>query len=490
MAKLRRIVVDETERQHNGKRPERKEPTLLRTVLIYGCLFGALIAHAETFEYTVTVSHDLARLDVKARFPASVAPVTSRSRNAADLVQDVEDCERGVPLDVDGRRIDVGKDIRCLSYSVDLDRAADIEDGVRLLPVNDWMWRPRLGGNDEVIVAFALPDGIGVSVPWQPVPGRRDTYRLRSSPQSGTGLALFGEFTEETADVGNADIRIVVVPYRGRSAGPEVIDWTRQTARHVTLAYGRFPSPDARVLVFPASSRRGDSAVQFGRVVRDGGETVELLVDPAGPEEQFLGDWTATHEFAHLLLPFIDRDERWISEGFAQYYQNVLLARAGRYTQLHAWQKINDGLRRGATSAPGLSPNEAAGGGERNARMKIYWSGAALFLIADVELRRRYNGSVTLDTVLERFQACCLPSRRAWSGRELFEAFDSLVDEPLFVELHRRYADSAGFPPFRPLLDQLGIRPDTAGIAFDDSSELAEIRAAITARRYTGEPGR
>ena len=169
------------------------------------------------------------------------------------------------------------------------------------------------------------------------------------------------------------------------------------------------------------------------------------------------------------------RSQRWISEGFAQYYQNVLLARAGQYTQEEAWQKIRSGLEQGRDSSPGLSPNQAAAGGERNSRMKIYWSGAALALLADIELRRRSNGVESLDLVLDRLQACCLPSRRTWSGRELFEQLDALIDEPLFVELYERHANTRGFPDFEEHLA---------------SPEFAEIRAAITAQRYTGEPGR
>ena len=133
--------------------------------------------------------------------------------------------------------------------------------------------------------------------------------------------------------------------------------------------------------------------MQFGRVVRDGGETVELLVDPRGSKEDFLGDWTATHEFSHLMLPYVASDQRWVSEGFAQYYQNVLLARAGRPTPEEAWQKIRSGLEQGRRSSPSLSPNQAAEEGIRTSRMKIYWSGAALALIADIELRRRSNGA-------------------------------------------------------------------------------------------------
>ena len=469
---------------------------MLRTVLIYTSLLAAADATARTVEYTVTLTEDLGRADVEARFPAGIAGITARHRGAKNYLLEAIDCGTGEAVAVSAGTMRFGDATTCLSYSVDLRKARDaarqyatLPPGTVLLPVDVWFWRPRLGQDDEIRVAFELPAGIRASVPWQPVEGATDVYRVRSSPASGTALSLFGAFEQQTVTVAGSELRIAAISSARRPVTPDVVEWTRKTAEHVTLAYGRFPNPDARVLLFPVANWRSDSAVPFGRVIRSDGETVELLVDPRKSEEEFLGAWTATHEFSHLLLPYINRDERWISEGFAQYYQNVLLARAGRYSEADAWQKIVAGLERGEEAVPALSPNAAASSDERGTRMKIYWSGAALFLMADVELRRRSQGAVSLDTVLDRFQSCCLPSRRSWTGRELFETFDLLIDDHVFVTLHERYADTQGFPPFRPLLGQLGIVAAGGATRFDDTAELADIRAAITARRYTGSPG-
>jgi hypothetical protein len=458
------------------------------------CAFSAPISVAETYEYTVSLDDELSRATVRARFPGGVSRVSARHRGADAYLLDAADCDSGKPLASSRRSLQIDGTLSCLTYSVDL-RAANTSGGSAnpradflLLPVDSWLWRPRLGGADVVIVAFELGTGMAVSVPWEPVADTANTFRLTASPQSGTGLSLFGRLEERTFGIAGADLRIAVVPRTGFEIQPDLLNWTRKTAEHVTLAYGRFPNPTPRVLLFPTTNPRSDSAIPFGRVVRDGGETIELLVDPRAPEDRFVSDWTATHEFAHLMLPYIKRDERWISEGFAGYYQNVLLARAGRYSEQEAWQKLADGLERGRGSVPSLSPNQAASEGEQGSRMKIYWSGAALFLMADVELRRRSGGAVSLDTVLDRFQACCLPSSRAWTGQELFAMFDSLVDEPVFLDLYRQHANTAGFPPFRPLLDQLGARVDSGKLALDDNAELADIRAAITEQRYTDLP--
>jgi hypothetical protein len=221
-------------------------------------------------------------------------------------------------------------------------------------------------------------------------------------------------------------------------------------------------------------------AVPYGRVIRDGGESVEMYVDRRQSLDTLLRDWTATHEFSHLLLPYVEQRHRWVSEGFAQYYQNVLLARSGAYDRQKAWQELYEGFERGRRSRPELSPNEATAGNHREARMKTYWSGAALALMADVALREQSGGSETLDDVMNRLQACCLPSERVWSGTELFETLDSLASTPVFMSLYRRYADTAGFPDTRPLFARLGLTIAGNEVRLQKSGELAHIRSAIT----------
>jgi len=211
--------------------------------------------------------------------------------------------------------------------------------------------------------------------------------------------------------------------------------WIRESATQIALAYGRFPIPAPRVVIVPSES------------------------SPWGDD-----DWTATHEFSHLLLPLISWRQKWIAEGFASYYQNVLMARAGNYSQDDALQKLRAGLERGRASRPELSPNQAAQEGVRAARMKIYWSGAAIALLADTRLRERSAGAESLDLVLDRFQRCCLPSQQRWSGPELFAKFDSLIDETVFMPLYRQYADTPGFPDFEDSLESEVVRAEILAV--------------------------
>jgi len=103
----------------------------------------------------------------------------------------------------------------------------------------------------------------------------------------------------------NIDVR---QPIDDRKAA-EIIEWIEATANDVTLVYGRFPNPKAKIIVIPTTENSwgSDSAVIFGRVTRRRGETVELFVNPDRPIEEYYADWTATHEFSHLMLPLLNQ---------------------------------------------------------------------------------------------------------------------------------------------------------------------------------------
>ena len=461
------------------------------TLAATAALCSATAASALTHEYVVTVDADMRHMQVEARFGARVDSIAARSRDAGNFLSDVRNCsDTGSDrIRIRNRRMLLpGNGLYCLRYSVDLERAAAAEqrntslsDANIIVSPAAWFWRPELHGNDEILVRFELPESVSVSVPWNVVPGKTDTYQLQDSPESSTAFAAFGQFEFIETEIAGATLRITLMQARDEIQSANIIAWIRDTAANVNLAYGRFPNPSTSVVILPVGGGHwsSDSPVPFGRVVRDGGETVELFVNQSRPIGEFYDDWTATHEFSHLMLPYITSRHRWVSEGFASYYQNILLARADRYTEERAWQKLWDGFERGRQSRPEMSPNTAARAGVREATMKIYWSGAAIALLADVELRHRSNGEESLDSVLGKLQECCLPSDRTWSGTELFGKLDTLIDEPVFMPLYRRYANTTGFPDVRPLLDSLGVEVEDGEVQLRARAQLATIRSSI-----------
>ena len=434
----------------------------------------------------ITVDYTLSRLSVEARFSHPVSSIAARSRNAGRYLLDVRECGDDANIRMRNRRMMLPDNgIQCLNYTVDIERAAkeyrhagDLDRQNIVVSPSFWLWRPELYSGTNIEATFQLPVDVQVSVPWRKLDASGRKFLLSKSPENASAPAVFGRFDYREIDVPGATLRVSIVKGSSDMNNDAIADWVKATATDVSIAYGRFPSPSPQVIVVPAPGSR--SAVPFGQVIRDGGETVELTVDPDQPLEEYLADWKATHEFSHLMLPYITRDHRWISEGFAQYYQNVLLTRSGAYEENYAWQKIVDGLERGRRSRPELSPNGAASGGRRSGGMKVYWSGAAIALIADVALRERSGGKEGLSDVLGRFQDCCLPASRVWSGPEFFSKLDTLVDEPLFMPLYKRYAETAGFPETSTVLARLGVAISDGKVTLKRNAELAAYRRAIT----------
>ncbi len=458
---------------------------------VFSTMFLSIAAHANVLhQYTVSIDAALETMHVEARYGAPVEDIRARSRDASRFVGSSRDCDSDKTLAIDGRQLDIPETgVSCLSYVVDLGRAAAAErrnaglaSGNIVVSPTVWLWHPPVTSAARIQVRFELPRNARVSVPWVPVDGRDSTYEMLPSPRNASAPAAFGEFFAADEELPGTTLRVAVLMPNGTVDAEAIKDWVRNTALNVTRAYGRFPNPSPHILVVPVGRGRWDSRspVPFGRVLRDGGESVELFINEHVPIESFYDDWTATHELSHLMLPYLRPPHRWIAEGFAQYYQNVLLARAGQYDEQRAWQKLYEGFERGRRSRPELSPNEAARRGVGAATMKIYWSGAIIALMADVELRRRSGGNESLDAALDQLQRCCLPAARSWSGTQLFETLDSFVDEPVFMPLYRRYANEAGFPEYLPVLAQLGVDVDEGRVKLSNDADLAEIRRAIT----------
>ncbi len=443
---------------------------------------------AEVHQYTISVDYALSRLWVEARFASSVDSVRAQSRDAGKFLIDVQDCDRDRRIRMRNQRMLLPENgIRCLNYTVDLAKAARHNKNYRSLSSSNiivspsiWLWRPDINRRAEIEARFRLPDDVRVSVPWQSIENEPNRYRVTPSPESADAEVVFGKFDYANIEIPGAVLRVSLLRNGSDIDTTAMFDWIRATATDVSLAYGRFPNPSPQVIIVPVPATSGGSAVPYGRVIRNGGEMVQFFVNPDRPIEEFMSDWTATHEFSHLLIPYVSRRHRWISEGFAQYYQNVLLARSGEYDQQYAWQKLYDGFERGRQSRPELSPNETAEGGVRSGLMKIYWSGAAIALMADVTLRERSGGDESLDQVLDHLQQCCLPADKVWTGPELFRMLDSFVDEPVFMPLYTRFADTAGFPDTTSLLGKLGISVSGGEVRVHRSADLSDVRVAIT----------
>lgn len=259
--------------------------------------------------------------------------------------------------------------------------------------------------------------------------------------------------------------------------------WLQKSVNTAGQLYGNFPLEESRIRMERA--RRGRGPVPWGQTLRRDPEGVRFTVNPGRSLDAFVGDWTAPHELSHLFLPYPGQPDIWLSEGFASYYQNILMAREGIYSPEQAWNKLYAGFMRAARDRNTdrtlleVSKNRRA----YRATMRIYWSGALYFLEADILLRQGSGGEKNLDGVIQSFNNCCRNRYRNWSGSKLVATLDDVAGTRLFTDLYQRYQDSKRIPDMAPVLEALGISVSEGELLFSDESEVLRFRESLTAPR-------
>lgn len=350
--------------------------------------------------------------------------------------------------------------------------------GTWLLSPGIWLWRADEAGT----LTLDLPAGMQASLPWVP----RDAAHTRFALDAGGGdwpaWAAFGHLDERRVEGGDGtELRVAVVDPPNRARADELHQWLRESAQTTLSAYGRFPVRSAQVLVLSIDGH-GDSPVPWGQTSRGGGVAVELFVRRDATLAQLRDDWTVAHEFSHLFHPYLGDDGRWLAEGLASYFQDVLRARAGLVSEDYAWAHLDSGFARGRASAPG-TPLSALGRGRggdskwRDSTMRIYWGGAAFWLQADIALRRERGFGI--DRVLSDYARCCLPAADAVEPAAFIARLDRLSDSHVFSRLARETISAPRFPDLRQAYRDLGLSIRDGRPQLSNDPDAQRLRHAI-----------
>ena len=468
------------------------------TLLAFFWLLMPLPAAAGGQHYTVSVDQDLEHLDVRACFEGALPRrLTTGAKDAVRLLRDVRlhTQEDTVAIQTRYSIMELPRTAApaCVHYRVDLQPVGTRQwrsqnwrmNHAVILDPGSWLWLPEAMPADVVWhLDFELPPGQDVSAPWRRIGRTGQTVRFEvreRMPENDARIAI-GRFSVEPIDFPGGGVRYALLPGEPAADAAFLRYWITGGLRALVAAYGRLPVPELQLLVVPIG--RGDEAVPWGEVQRGGGDAVHLYIDQRVAEEAFMDDWVLVHELGHLLHPVIDSDDRWLSEGIASYYQNVLRARAGLKNPVEAWNRLHAGFERGIRGTPrGRSLAEVSETMMRDRSfMRVYWSGAAILLLADVELRRRSGGAQSLDSALAAFGDCCLPADRSWSGREFMRELDRITGTTVFMELYDQHIDSDEFPDLTPVYADLGLEPvSRTRLNIDPGAPDAAICAAIMA---------
>lgn len=428
---------------------------------------------ARAHRYTVSVDPQLTVVNVRACFDGRTPLyLNADSLDAAGVLQAARIEPGNKRLEPNGAELKLGQqpDGACVHMSSAIgypssrhvrERGPGRRVGTDVIAdVALWLWRPGgMGENEDIELRFELPDGVNVSAPWRPQPTAQDaapTFRVGRAPSDWPAVVAFGQFTPREIEVAGARLRVAVLHGSPAPDWAFIERWLTQSARAVATLYGRFPVDDAQVLVVPGA--RGSEPVPSAYVLRGGQPSLHFFINQRRSEQEFIQDWSAVHEMSHLFLPFVRPQDAWVSEGLASYMQNVLRARAGMISAEEGWRQMHRSFRLGARSMPEMTLADATERMHRDgAYMRVYWEGAALMLIADQRLRERTAGQESLDSVLEKFRACCMAAPREWQGRALLERLDALSGTTVFSEIDQYQASQRYFPDLRPTYTQLGL---------------------------------
>lgn len=341
------------------------------------------------------------------------------------------------------------------------------------------LWRPAsLFFEAEVALELVLAPGVGASVPWQR--GAGDVYQLPVTAMMWASEAVFGALVTQTVEAAGARFEVAIVDGPRKLSAAGVERWLTTAAETVATLYGRFPTARMQVVVLPFPG--GGGPVYFGMALRGGGPGVVLLVSSEAPDHAFPGEWVAIHEFLHHGMPFIAQEGAWLSEGIVTYYTEVLPTRRGFRSESAGWQALSDGFGRGRQDGGGAPLVDASREmHETHNYQRVYWSGAAIALLADVGLRLG-PGERSLDAAMRHLLKCCAATPQVWRADEVLRELDAWAGAPVFTALAGVWLGRAEFPALGALYRKLGLDVINGEVKIRELAPAAAVRRAIFAR--------
>jgi hypothetical protein len=392
----------------------------------------------------------------------------------------------GQPLPRDGTVLEVPEagSPGCVAYGVDLALAARSsrhvtrQGGDWLTSSGVWLWRPeRLAPGTRVELRFELPRGVRALAPWPE--GEGASLALPPSALHLHAYVALGRLTAGELREGGVTLRYARLGGGGPS--DDAIRRWLGSALRAAATIGASPCAD-RIVAVLVPAPPGPDPVPFGMLHRGGDPSIMFLVREGAEEGALVDDWVATHELAHLALPLVDRQDAWLPEGVATYYQEVARARAGILSPLDAFRRMDAGFERGRRAGTGRPlAEESASLPRTGAYARVYWAGAAFALEADMMLRAHHGSS--LDAVLAALPLRRGPGSGPWRAEALLREMDRAAGTVALSELARAHLARSDFPDIEALFARLGLVRDAEGaLTTVDDAPLAPLRDAITAR--------
>lgn len=344
---------------------------------------------------------------------------------------------------------------------------ADRHGDAVLAPPTTWLVRPQVPGQGSFELSVDVPTAQRFACALNR--GADGLYRARLDDLPQAPYAAFGSFEAREIRLGRKSIEVVRIG-DAPSLGDDAIEtWVTLAAQDVATYFGGFPPERAIVFVLVEDGH----GISEGTALGNGGAGIIVHVGRDIPGAALLSDWILTHEMVHLSMPGLAAEHRWLEEGLATYLEPVARAQLGRMLPEEVWGDWYVGMRKGQPLAGegGLDGTERWG--------RVYWGGAAFWLMAEVAIADETEGQKSLRDCLRAVasQGGTIESR--WSVRRFLSVCDSGLGEPIVEPLYEEVADEAVEIDLDALFERLGVKKGAAGVELDDAAPRASVRRAI-----------
>lgn len=384
-----------------------------------------------------------------------------------------------------------GSDVR-IRYEVDLgemgDEYQDFDVALRqsdeagaavVSPASTWLLLPEpLPAGLPVTVSISIPQGTRFRTGLTPSAsvdrgsGAGD-YELLAQEIPVATYSAFGDLKVDTLEFPppisckgsrgpgceKGTLEVVSLPRLEQRphAQRELLDWVKRSASSVSQFWHGFPVARASLFLIPVRDR---DDVVFGKVLPASGPAIALLVGEEATQADLDDDWILVHELFHLGVPSFSGEGKWFDEGLATYYEPVIRARVGNKSEEEVWSEFARHMRKGldAMSSTGLESTQ-----DYDA---VYWGGALVCLLADLEARRQSGGKLGLEDGLREVLRQGGEASEVWPLARVLKVVDRTLGSKILSQLNARYAARGSAIDLERLLSELGVARAESGVDF------------------------
>lgn len=230
----------------------------------------------------------------------------------------------------------------------------------------------------------------------------------------------------------------------------KLMRWISQVMQGVERNVTAFPFD---VHIFFYHQKSSSSPAPWAHTQRGKKQGIHFYVDTSFSYEDFINDWTAPHEIAHLLLPYLGKENGWYAEGFASYMQFQVMKSMGVMTAKEVARAYKTRIDK-VTKRYDLDhmPFEQAVHKllERRDYPGIYWGAAIYFYNAD---QRLMNKGMSLAEIVEEHLTCYrmqMIKNKGDALKQLNKTLDQIAGADMFSQLLDEMHNKPGYPTMDP----------------------------------------